>query len=47
MPVVKNALAGKKDKKAPSRACRYGGSELYCNEQKPLKKIQLDRTGVL
>lgn len=47
VPVVKNALAGKKDKKAPSRACRYGGSELYCNEQKPLKKIQLDRTGVL
>mmetsp|Transcript_14073 Transcript_14073/g.20107 ORF Transcript_14073/g.20107 Transcript_14073/m.20107 type:complete len:380 (+) Transcript_14073:121-1260(+) len=26
-------------KSKPSRACRYGSSELYCNEYKPLKKI--------
>lgn len=47
MPVVKNALAGNKVKNAPSRACRYGGSELFCNEQKPLKKVLLDKTGIL
>ena len=34
-------------KSAPSRACRYGSSELYCNEFKPLKKILISRTGVL
>lgn len=50
VPVVKNAgakLGGGKAKAAPSRGCRYGGSELFCSEDKPLKKIMLDRTGVL
>jgi len=50
VPVVKSAgaaLAGGKKKNAPSRGCRYGGSELYCNEDKPLKKILLDKTGLL
>jgi len=47
IPVVKNALAGNKKKTAPSRACRYGGNELFCNEQKPLKKVTLDKTGIL
>jgi len=32
---------------APSRACRYGGSQLYCNEYKPLQKLSLSSTGVL
>lgn len=54
IPVVKSAgvnymalTGGPKSKNAPSRACRYGGSELYCNEMKPLKKVLLDRFGVL
>lgn len=43
------ALAGGDPSKrtAPSRACRYGSSELYCNEFKPLKKISIFRTGTL
>lgn len=32
---------------APSRACRYGGSESYCSEFKPLKKILISNSGVL
>jgi cyclophilin family peptidyl-prolyl cis-trans isomerase len=32
---------------APSRACRYGSKELYCNEFKPLKKISIQKTGTL
>ena len=47
IPVVKNALAGNKSQAAPSRACRYGGSELYCSENKPLKKVLIERTGNL
>ena len=54
LPVVQSssvgykALAGgSKAKTAPSRACRYGSSELYCNELKPLKKLQISATGVL
>ncbi|CAJ1949799.1 unnamed protein product [Cylindrotheca closterium] len=31
----------------PSRACRYGGSQLYCNENKPLQKLTMYRTGLL
>lgn len=50
-PVVKSAgrklTGGAKAKNAPSRGCRYGGSEYFCSEDKPLKKILLDRTGVL
>lgn len=30
---------------SPSRACRYGSSELYCNEFKPLKKVLITNTG--
>ena len=48
IPVVKSALAGGAGaKNAPSRACRYGGSELYCNENKPLKKVLIENTGIL
>ena len=31
----------------PSRGCRYGGSEYFCNENKPLRKVLLDKTGLL
>ena len=34
-------------KKAPSRACSYGSSNLYCNEFKPLQKLSITATGVL
>ena len=37
---------GAKGTNAPNRACRYGGP-MYCNELKPLKKIQVSRVGVL
>lgn len=45
----KGLAGGDKSEKrsAPSRACRYGSSELYCNEFKPLKKILISKTGVL
>jgi len=53
LPVVQSsavnymALAGgAKGKTAPSRACRYGGP-MYCNELKPLKKIQISDSGLL
>ena len=50
--VVRNAGAmlsssGRELRGMPSRSCRYGGSEYFCNENKPLRKILLDRTGVL
>jgi len=32
---------------APLRGCTYGGSNLYCNENKPLVKLTLSETGVL
>lgn len=51
LPVVKNPsvklTGGAKAKNAPSRGCRYGGSEYYCSEDKPLKKVLLDKTGLL
>ena len=55
LPVVQSssigykALAGGDPSKrsAPSRACRYGSSELYCNEFKPLKKVTIYRSGVV
>ncbi|KAI2494930.1 peptidyl-prolyl cis-trans isomerase [Fragilaria crotonensis] len=53
-PVVKSsnvnymALTGSDGmKKAPSRACSYGSSNLYCNEFKPLQKLSITATGVL
>jgi cyclophilin family peptidyl-prolyl cis-trans isomerase len=55
IPVVQSsklsykALAGGGDKlrAAPSRACRYGSADLYCNEFKPLKKLLIMSTGLL
>jgi len=32
---------------APSRSCRYGSGNLYCNEFKPLQKLSIVSTGVL
>jgi cyclophilin family peptidyl-prolyl cis-trans isomerase len=37
---------GPNNKSAPSRSCRYGG-DMYCNENKPLIKLTLYKTGVL
>lgn len=47
-PVVQSALSGGQNKRSsPTRACRYGGSEAFCNELKPLKKILIYKTGLL
>lgn len=53
MPVVKSSslnymslAGGPKGKNAPTRACRYGGP-MYCNENKPLKKVLIESTGIL
>ncbi len=35
---------GPNNKSAPSRACRYGGA-MYCNENKPLVKLTIYKTG--
>jgi cyclophilin family peptidyl-prolyl cis-trans isomerase len=37
---------GATTKSAPSRSCRYGGP-MYCNENKPLNKMTIYKTGVL
>jgi cyclophilin family peptidyl-prolyl cis-trans isomerase len=37
---------GPTTKSAPSRSCRYGGP-MYCNENKPLNKLTIYKTGVL
>lgn len=37
---------GPTTKSAPSRSCRYGGP-MYCNENKPLNKMTIYKTGVL
>lgn len=48
IPVVQNTLGkGGATRSAPSRACRYGSQELFCNEFKPLKKILISRTGTM
>lgn len=55
VPVIQSSSVGYKafaggdpsKRNAPSRACRYGSSELYCSEFKPLKKISLFRTGMV
>jgi hypothetical protein len=31
---------------APKKDCRYGGP-MYCNENKPLTKLTMFRTGIL
>lgn len=53
MPVVKSSAVnymaltgGAKGTVAPSRSCRYGG-DMYCNENKPLKKVLIENTGTL
>jgi hypothetical protein len=30
----------------PSRECRYSESEYICNENKPLRKVLLDKMGI-
>jgi cyclophilin family peptidyl-prolyl cis-trans isomerase len=46
--VVRSAKLGGVDQKAaPSRSCRYGSNELYCNENKPLQKLTIFNSGVL
>lgn len=49
IPVVQSTFSGGDASKrsAPSRACRYGSQEMFCNEFKPLKKISVYRTGIL
>lgn len=49
LPVVQSPIGGSSSNKrlAPSRACRYGSTELYCNEFKPLKKILIQKTGLV
>ncbi len=53
VPVVKAAkvnymglTGGPTTKDAPTRACLYGGA-MYCNEDKPLVKLTMSRTGLL
>jgi cyclophilin family peptidyl-prolyl cis-trans isomerase len=50
VPVVtsSNFLAGQRNPlKAPDRSCRYGGGNLYCNENKPLSKLTIVDCGTL
>jgi len=57
VPVIKSAGAsfgsivggggGGTKRSAPSRSCRYGGSDSFCSEFKPLRKILITGTGVL
>lgn len=53
VPVVKAAkvnymglTGGPTNRDAPTRACLYGGA-MYCNENKPLVKLTMSRTGIL
>jgi cyclophilin family peptidyl-prolyl cis-trans isomerase len=53
VPVITSAkvnymglTGGPTTKSAPSRSCRYGGP-MYCNEQKPLLKLTIYKTGIL
>lgn len=43
----KGLAGGSSFQEGPSRACRYGGTQLYCNENKPLQKLTMYITGVL
>ena len=43
----KGLAGGSGFQEGPSRACRYGGTQLYCNENKPLQKLTMYRTGLL
>ena len=53
VPVITSAkvnymalVGGPTTKSAPSRSCRYGG-DMYCNENKPLIKLTISKTGVV
>mmetsp|Transcript_7755 Transcript_7755/g.11156 ORF Transcript_7755/g.11156 Transcript_7755/m.11156 type:complete len:357 (-) Transcript_7755:62-1132(-) len=53
VPVVSSAkvnymalTGGATTKDAPNRSCRYGGP-MYCNENKPLQKLSITKTGIL
>lgn len=43
----KGLAGGSGFQEGPSRACRYGGTQLYCNENKPLQKLTMYNTGIL
>ena len=52
IPVITSAkvnymalTGGPNNQSAPSRACRYGGA-MYCNENKPLVKLTIYKTGL-
>ena len=47
VPIVQRSSSSSTLRTAPSRACRYGSTEFYCNDYKPLKKILVTQTGVL
>jgi len=47
MSIVGAAGGGSsKTNNAPKKDCRYGGP-MYCNENKPLTKLTMFRTGIL
>ena len=47
VPIVQRSYSSSTLRTAPSRACRYGSTEFYCNDYKPLKKILITQSGVL
>lgn len=49
IPVIQSAakFQGGQERAGPSRACRYGSTNLYCNELKPLRKLTISKTGIL
>lgn len=49
IPVIQSAakFQGGQERAGPSRACRYGSANLYCNELKPLRKLTISKTGIL
>ena len=48
VPVVTSSFSGGPPMQlAPNRSCRYGGGQLYCNENKPLQKLSIVSTGIL
>ena len=49
LPVVKAAevLGVEASKASREKACTYGSSNSYCNQNKPLKKVTLLRSAVL
>lgn len=46
MSIVGGGGSGSKNNNAPKKDCRYGGP-MYCNENKPLTKLTMFRTGIL